>query len=190
MTEETSVHVKLAMADVLGCLLIAWVAFMVAMVGLEQAKLQDTLVAVSSGVGLGLIIVTVIAYLNENLLGTAIFGPLAFFFMAFPAMAGDTSAATTAMAIGFIGVVLILDGAVSLMQPVRLLPILLFIAGLGFLTLALYWNGGDKAMLNLTGVLMLLTSLIAGYLGFAITAMVIKGKPVVPLFIKAAGASS
>jgi len=189
MAEERNTHVKVAMADAMGCLLIAYIAFMVGMVGLKQIPLDAAAASLSLWVGVGLLLVTVIAYLNENLLATAIFGPAAVFFVAFPAFALTAAASATAMAIIFLGIVLILDGVVSLKQPVMLLPILLFLAGIAFLVLGVWWNSGGDTLMMVFGALFTLVALVALYLGTAIVFMVVGGKPVLPLFIRSSAAS-
>jgi hypothetical protein len=85
MTEEKNVHVKVAMADVLALFAISMFTFAVAGFGLANkgtpaSDMLSLVVAIGPFVGLLCIVATVAAYFNENLLGTAIFGPLAIFF--------------------------------------------------------------------------------------------------------------
>ena len=85
MADERTIHVKLAMADALGCFLISWIAFMVAMIGFDQINFPNFMAVftISNWVGIGLLIVAVVAFFNENTLGSAIFGVLGLFFIAF-----------------------------------------------------------------------------------------------------------
>ncbi|QLH74000.1 MAG: hypothetical protein HPY73_00050 [Methanomassiliicoccales archaeon] len=193
MAEDRNIHVKLAMADALGLLLIGWIAFMVGMFGLDQfdAGGLDAITAVSGVVGLGLIIVTIVAYLNENLLATVIFGVLGFFFLAFPMISSTGMPYEAgASAVGFIALALFIAGVVSLYQPVKLLPILLFIAAISFLLMALWWNemdsseGFDNNFRGLMGMGMTLVFMVATYMGAAILMMTIRGKAILPLLIK------
>ena len=195
MADERTIHVKLAMADALGCFLISWIAFMVAMIGFDQINFPNftAVFTISNWVGIGLLIVAVVAFFNENTLGSAIFGVLGLFFIAFgqglsgipgDVFVGDTYPGT--FAVGFVGLLLIVFGVVSLLQPVKLLPILLFVAGIGFFMVALWWQDqmGDTYEMMM-GVFMILTSFLALYIGMAVTMLTIKGKPVLPLLIKA-----
>src|SRR5665647_3670056 len=84
MVDESNVHVKVAMADVLGLLVISMFTFAVAAFGLGangDFSLLNLIVAIGPAVGIATLIAAVFCYVNENLLGTAIFGPLAVFFL-------------------------------------------------------------------------------------------------------------
>ena len=98
---------------------------------------------------------------------------------------GDFQSAMTYMV--FIGLLLWVMALVSLMQPVKILPVLLFIAGLAFMFLGMWFNdfghGNGDNLRAVVGVLWMLTGLIATYMAAAITMLVMKGKPVLPLLI-------
>lgn len=188
MAEERKI--KLAMAEAFGCLLIAWIAFLVAMLGFEQITAGQTVLSVSLWVGVGLLIAAFVAFLNDNLLLTMIFGPLGVFFVAFPEFAlagilGQDPLNNGGMAVLFIGVILLLDALVAWMQPVKLLPIFLLVAALLFFFLGLWWSDmGNDTYKSLYAIFALLTSIIGLYMAAAIGMLVLKGKPILPLLIK------
>ena len=108
------------------------------------------------------------------------------FLMAFEGIIQHDAAGATAIA--FVGVILLVMALVSFAQPVKMLPILLIVAGIAFILLALWWAEGD--LLNndyrmITGVFWTLVAVIAVYMAAAISLLVVKGKPVLPLLIKA-----
>ena len=74
-------------------------------------------------------------------------------------------------------------------QPVKMLPVLLIVAAIAFILLGLWFQNdlpnATEDYRMLTGVFWLLVGLIATYMGAAITMLVMKGKPVLPLLIKA-----
>lgn len=178
MTDESNVHVKVAMADVLGLLAISMFTFSVAVFGLGTDSL-GLIVAIGQFAGAVTLIVAVIAYLNENLLGTAIFGPLAIFFFTIVSIVG-VSAAMLCVAIG---IIILIDALVAVAQPVRLLPILLIIAAIAFFVTALWYNGSSD-LKSAMGALWMIYSLISFYMAAAIMLLVMKGKQVLPLMIK------
>ena len=179
MAEESNVHVKVAMADAMGILVVAMFTFAVAVFGLGFDAL-DLVVAIGPFVGILCIVVAIFMYLNENLLGTCIFGPLAVFFFTI-VLVGAESAAMLCVVIGIIALV---DMLVSLAQPVKLLPILLGVAVIAFfVTAAWYW--GTEGTKEIVGALWMIYSLISFYMGAAILMLVLKGKQVLPLLIKA-----
>ena len=200
MAEERNTHVKMAMAEVLGLYMIAFVGALVGSYGLKIFDGLGVIVAVSLYLGIGLLICTVVAFWNENLLLTGIFGVLGVFLVSFGPMVSGTlglGAFPTAVFGGdfasamvymiAVGVVLLVMALISWMQPVKLLPILLIVGGLAFIVLGLWWNDfgaghGDNLRMAV-GALWLLTGLIATYLAAAITMLVMKGKPVLPLLI-------
>ena len=101
---ESNVHVKVAMADVLAILVISMFTFAVAIFGLNYSNNGDSIklvVAMGQFVGIATLLAAVFAYMNENLLGTAIFGPLAVFFFTIP-LVGGLSGAVLCMVIGII----------------------------------------------------------------------------------------
>ncbi len=189
MADERNVHVKLAMPEGLGCLLIAYLTFMVAMLGFDQVTLGPALLAVSYWVGIGFLICAVAAFFNENYIMTCVFGILGVFTLAFPQIVTDVpptgSFANGGMAVLFIGVILLVVALVSAWQPVRLLPIFLVIAALMFFFIGLWWGDlANDTYKMLTGVLAFITMLLALYFTAAVGALVVKGKPVLPLLIK------
>ena len=74
MAEESNVHVKVAMADVMALFVIAFFTFLVGGLGLGVFGLgQLAIIAeISVPVGILVLLATIIAYLNENVLGTAL----------------------------------------------------------------------------------------------------------------------
>lgn len=205
MAEESNVHVKVAMAEVLGCFLIATVAILIAMFGLKVTDDLGTIVALAPWIGWGLLVCTVVAYVNENLLLTAIFGPLAVFLLAFPdiaiaALAGvggllpAAGGTPGAVIVGFIGVALLVDAIVSMMQPIRILSILLFVAAIAFFVMAVWWNDlGTLTTSDLRvvlGFVWFLVAALAAYIGAAVAIFVVKGAPLLPLFISKAPAKA
>ncbi|MCX6652961.1 MAG: hypothetical protein NT137_06380 [Methanomassiliicoccales archaeon] len=191
MAEERNLHLKLAGAEVLGLIMIAWATFVVAMIGLKVIDfdaLGATLAmvaTVSTYVGVGLLLATLVSFLNENMLLTAAFGILAFFFLAFPGFA--TTGAAAMYATIFVGIALLLLTVVAFMQPVKLLPILLLVAAILFFVLGAWLN--EPAKLNtsdmrmIVGIFSLLVFLISVYMAAAIGLLTMKGKPVLPLLI-------
>ena len=185
MADERNVHVKVAMADVLGLFVIAFFTILVAGFGMDFYKTPSAALAVAVPVGIVTLIAAWMAYYNENLLAPAIFGPLGVFFIAFPVVAQTAPAAEGMWFFVFIGVVILIDAVVAFFQPVKLLPILLLIAAIAFCVTAGGGNGGDATMKTLTGALWLIYSLVSWYMAAAILMLVLKGKPVLPLLIKA-----
>jgi hypothetical protein len=190
MAEERNAHVKLAMAEVFGLYLIALIGILVGLYGLKSFNDLSVIVAVAPYLGLGLLVCTFIAFWNENLLLTGIFGVLAIFLLGFPSMAtagmtGGAAAATAAETyIVFIGVLLLVMALVSWMQPVKMLPILLVISGIAFIFLGIWFKEGENYR-QIVGVLWLLVCLLSTYMAAAISILVVKGKPLLPLLIKA-----
>jgi succinate-acetate transporter protein len=188
MAEESNVHVKVAMADVMGILVVSMFTFAVAVFGLDIDKTGTLIAAIGPFVGLLCIVVAIFMYYNENLLGTAIFGPLAVFFLTItaPAILGVTlSPESTAMLCVVIGIIALIDTLLSLAQPVKMLPILLGVAAIAFfVTAGFYWQGNNDLKMAV-GALWMIYSLISFYMGAAIVMLVLKGKQVLPLLIKA-----
>ena len=77
MAEESNVHIKVAMADVMALFVIAFFTFLVGGLGLGVFGLDQLAIIaeISVPVGILVLVATIIAYLNENVLGAAIFGP-------------------------------------------------------------------------------------------------------------------
>ena len=189
---ESNVHVKVAMADVLGLLAISMFTMAVAAFGLGDKgdiKMLTLVQNIGPSVGIATLIAAVFAYMNENILATAIFGPLAVFFFTVSILplgaAGFTSASMLCIVIG---IIVLIDAIVSLAQPVKMLPILLFIGAIAFFVTALFYNSlltnnWDYQMA--VGAMWLIYSLVSFYMAAAIMILVMKGKPMLPLLIKA-----
>lgn len=190
MAEERNTHVKLAMAEGLGLALVAYLTFMVAMWAFDQVTPGAAILGVAEWCGVGFLIVTVVAFLNENYLMSATFGILGAFTLLFPAMAlaamgGADSFANGGMATLFVGVLLLLLGLISIAQPVKMVPVVLIVAAIMFFFIGLWWGDlSNDTYKMLTGVFAFLTMLISLYLVAAIGLLVIKGKPILPLLIK------
>ena len=194
MAEERNTHVKMAMAEVLGLYMIALVGILVGSYGLKMFDGLDVIINVSLYLGIGLLICTFIAFWNENLLLTGIFGVLGIFLVSFQPMVmgavstvfgGDPKAAMVYMV--FVGVLLLVMALISMVQPVKILPVLLIVAGLAFIFLGMWFNdftlGNGDNLRMIVGVLWILTGILAMYIAAAITMLVMKGKPVLPLLI-------
>jgi hypothetical protein len=195
MADERNTHVKMAMAEVLGLYMIALVGILVGSYGLKVFDGLDVIISLSLYLGIGLLICTFIAFLNENLLLTGIFGVLGIFLVSFssmvsaaaltPVLGGDPKTAMVYMV--FVGVLLLVMALVSWAQPVKILPVLLVVAGLAFIFLGLWFNdftlGHGDNLRMIVGVLWILVGLLATYMAAAITMLVMKGKPVLPLMI-------
>lgn len=179
MAEESNTHMKVAMADVVGILAASMFTFAVATFGLGLDTL-GLVVAIGPWVGLVCAITTVFMFLNENLLGTAIFGPLTIFFFTIVGVVGEAAAILCVV----IGIIVLIDMVVSLAQPVKMLPILLGVAVVAFfVTAAWYW--GTEGIQEVVGALWMIYSLLSFYMAAAIVMLVLKGKQVLPLLIKA-----
>jgi hypothetical protein len=194
MAEEMNVHTKVAMADVFGCLLVGFVAFAVSMLGFNQGVSLGGLGWILLATGICCVIVTLEMFKNENILGTAIFGPLAVSFLAY-AFAGLSASATgqndLAIIIGVTGFILLMDFVLSLLQPVKMLSVVLIVAAIAYFLLA-YWLSltthpavASDGLRTAWGVFFFLLSATATYLGVAVAAFVMKGKPILPLLIMA-----
>jgi len=186
--------VKMAMAEVLGLYLIALLGIMVGCYGLGVFDGLGVIINVSAWVGVGLLLCTLVAFYNENLLLTGIFGVLGVFLLSFSGMVdgamgafGDFDSAMVYMV--FIGILLLVMGLVSLAQPVKMLPVLLILAAISFVLLGLWFQNdlpnGTEDYRMITGVFFFITGLVALYMAAAIKLLVMKGKPVLPLLIKA-----
>jgi len=183
MAEENNVHIKLAGADVLGLFLISMIAILVGMYGLEVFDGLGVIINVSVAVGIGLFLCTIVSYLNENAICAAVFGLVGIFLIGFNAMVSGGDVTSQEIYTIFFGLALLLIGVVALYQPVRILPILLFIAGLSFIFLGLWFDMGEDIR-AVVGVFWLITSLLALYMATAIGILTVKGKAVLPLLIK------
>jgi hypothetical protein len=186
MAEESNVHIKLAGAEVLGLFLVSMIAILVGMYGLEVFDGLGVILNVAAVVGTGLFLCTIVAYLNENILVSAAFGLFAIFLLGFMGMATGGDAMAAEIYTIFFGLGLLMVGVVSFAQPVKILPIFLIIAALAFVFLGL-WFDPDMAedMRMIVGVLWTIASLLALYMATAIAFLVVKGKQVLPLLVKA-----
>jgi hypothetical protein len=180
------------MADVFGCLLVGFVAFAVSMLGFNQG-IGGGLAWILLATGICCVIVTLEMFKNENILGTAIFGPLAVSFLAYALGAIYAGSALgqndLAIIIGFTGVVLLIDFVLSLLQPVKMLSVVLIVAAIAYFLLA-YWLSltshpavASDGLRTAWAVFFILLSITATYLGAAVAAFVMKGKPILPLLI-------
>jgi len=181
MAEERNIHVKMAMVEPLGCFLIAWIAFQVAMFGFKQFGLDASVAQVSFIVGVGLLVLAFLAFWQENILCTIVFGTLGAFFLEFPSMVGAGGLWSAVM---IVGIILLLAMIISLVQPVRLLPVLLFFAFLLFVTLAAWLNSPNDTMMSVFAAMSTIVFLLALYLGTGVSLLVMRGKEVLPLLIK------
>lgn len=186
MAEETNTHLKVAMADVMGILVISMFTFAVGIWALGYDDGASLIGAVGPYVGVLCIITAIFMFWNENILGTAIFGPLAVFFLTITAGAPDAGGA--AMLCVVIGIIALIDCLVSMAQPVKMLPILLGIAAIAFFITALHYAVNVDAVNNdykfIVGALWMIYSLLSFYMGAAILLLVMKGKQILPLMIK------
>ena len=194
MADDKNIHMKVAMAEVFGLYIIALVGILVGSYGLSVFDGLGVIIGVSMYLGLGLLLCTFVAFWNENLLLTGIFGVLAIFLMGFSPMVsgamgafGDFDSAMVYMV--FIGVLLLVMGLISMAQPVKMLPILLIVAALAFIFLGLWFQNdlpnAKEDYRAIVGALWLLAGLVATYMAAAISLLVMKGKQVLPLLIKA-----
>jgi hypothetical protein len=194
MADERNVHVKLAGAEVFGLLMIAWVTLIVAMYGFKAFDLTvgNNLAFVLTNalwVGVALLLATLVSFLNENMLLAAVFGVLGFFFIAWSQLPGAPIGIVPMYMAVFVGIALLIATLLSMWQPVRLLPILLVVAAILFFVLGAWLNdfptnGESSSLRGIVGVFSILVFLIAAYMSIAIGALMVKGKPVLPLLIK------
>lgn len=194
MADEKNIHMKVAMAEVFGLYMIALVGILVGGYGLSMFDGLGVIIGVSVYLGLGLLLCTFVAFWNENLLLTGIFGVLAIFLLGFPSMVtgamgamGDFDSAMIYMV--FIGVLLLVMGLISLAQPVKILPVLLIVAALAFIFLGLWFKedlpNSKENYRAIVGALWMIVGILATYMAAAISLLVMKGKQVLPLLIKA-----
>lgn len=187
MADERNIHVKMAMAEVFGLYMIAFVGILVGSYGLKVFDGLGVIINVAMYLGIGLLVCMFIAFLNENLLLTGIFGILGIFLVSFEAMLGGGDATSAMVYMAAVGVFLLVMALVSMMQPVKILPVLLIVAGLAFIFLGMWYSdltqGNGENLRMIVGVLWILVGLLATYMAAAITMLVMKGKPVLPLLI-------
>lgn len=187
MADERNIHIKMAMAEVFGLYMIAFVGILVGSYGLKVFDGLGVIINVAMYLGIGLLVCMFIAFLNENLLLTGIFGILGIFLVSFEAMLGGGDGMSAMIYMAAVGVFLLIMALVSMMQPVKILPVLLIVGGLAFIFLGMWYsdltNGNGENLRMIVGVLWILTGVIATYMAAAITMLVMKGKPVLPLLI-------
>ncbi len=184
MAEESNIHIKLAGAEVLGLFLISLITILVGMYGFEVIDSLGVILGVAWFVGLGLLLVTIVAYLNENVLLSAAVGLFAIFLLGFAAMATGGDATSCEIYCIFVGLSVLMIGLVSFAQPVKMLPIFLIVAALAFISLGLWFDMGEDVRI-LVGIFWTIVSLMALYMATAIAFLTVKGKVVLPLLIKA-----
>jgi len=189
MADDKNIHMKVAMAEVLGLYMIALIGILVGSYGLKVFNGLGVISGVAMYLGLGLLLCTLVAFWNENLLLTGIFGVLAIFLLGFVPMVGGADFTAIEVYCIFIGVLLLVMGLISLAQPVKMLPILLIVAALAFIFLGLWFKedlaANKENYRAIVGALWLLVALLATYMAAAISLLVMKGKQVLPLLIKA-----
>ncbi len=193
MTSHDEVKVKVAMPEILGLYLVAFVALMVGLalldVGIGPFGSMYMVFAFLPYAALAFGLVAVFSYFNDNMFATALFGILAVFFYGFPEVVGAqlgalTEFADTGMYVLFGAVFLIIMGAVSLAQPVKMVTGVIVLAGLTFLMVALWiWVGelDSSTYEMLGGLLGVITGLLSLYLPTAILFNTMKGKNVLPI---------
>jgi hypothetical protein len=183
MAEDTNVHTKVAMADVAGLFLIGFFVFLVGCFGLKLMDTTDVIGIIAIPTGIVCVLVAYMMYHNENVLGTGIFAPLAIFFLAFASIPVSLSGALFLVTIG---IIILVDAIVAIFQPVKTLPINLFIAAIAFFVTAAFYNDPslDSAR-TIFGVLWMILALYSFYMAAAVMLLVMKGKQVLPLLIKA-----
>lgn len=125
-----------------------------------------------------------ISYLNSNLLCTMVFGTLAVYFLGLMSGVMDEGIAYLTI---FAGVLFFLEALIAYkVQPIRVLPILLIFTALGFWVLgaAFLPDVASDAINTAYGVLFLIVTIIAMYLGSAVALFLSEGKEVLPLLMK------
>ncbi|WP_400207201.1 hypothetical protein [Candidatus Methanomassiliicoccus intestinalis] len=183
MSEETTVKFNLAFAEPLGCYTVSVVAFLVAMIGLGAMTL-DQGAGIFTAVAIIFLLGAFISYLNSNLLCTMVFGTLAVYFLGLNyGVSGEGIAYLTIWA----GLLFLVEGLIAYkVQPIRVLPILLFFTAAGFFVLGATFlpDVASDALNTAYGVLFMIVTLIALYLGSAVSLFLSEGKEVLPLLMK------
>jgi succinate-acetate transporter protein len=187
MSEE--MKIKVAMPDVLGLLLVSFIALMVGLVSLgvgNAANAMGMVFAFLPYAALLFLIVTVACYLNENMFGTALFGVLTVFFYGLPVVVSGAPGFTDiALFVLFGAVFLLAMTGVSLAQPVKMVTGVIILAALTFLFLGVWlWTDFTDASSiwgTLTGIFGVLAGLLSLYLPLAILYNTMKGQNTLPL---------
>lgn len=180
------------MPEILGLLLVSFIAMMVGLValGIGDAANNMTMVALFLPYAAILFgIVTVFCYLNDNMFATALFGILAVFFWGFPGVLGAAltngiGVSDAALYVLFAAVFLLAMAFVSTAQPVKMVTGVILLAGLAFLFVGVWvWDGfaPDAIWAMLVGVFGVLAGLLAMYVPVAILYNTMKGQNTLPL---------
>ncbi len=191
MTHHDEVKVKVAMPEVLGLFVVAYIAAMVGLVLLDIGTAAANMYMVFAFLpyaALAFAIVAVFSYLNDNMFATALFGILAVFFYGFPAVAaeligGNIGFEDLALYVFFAAIFLLVMGVVSFAQPVKMVTAVILLAGLTFLVVGLWiWGGMDSSTYEMVGgILGVLTALVSLYLPVAIMFNTMKNENVLPI---------
>ncbi len=183
MSDETTVKFNLAFAEPLGCYTVSVVAFLVAMIGLGAMTL-DQGAGIFTAVAIIFLLGAFVSYLNSNLLCTMVFGTLAVYFLGLMSgVAGEGIAYLTI----FAGVLFLFEALIAYkVQPIRVLPILLIFTALGFWVLGATFlpDVAADTLNTVYGVLFLIVTALAVYLGSAVALFLSEGKEVLPLLMK------
>ncbi len=183
MSDETTVKFNLAFAEPLGCYTVSVVAFLVAMIGLGAMTL-DQGAGIFTAVAIIFLLGAFVSYLNSNLLCTMVFGTLAVYFLGLTyGVAGEGIAYLTI----FAGILFLFEALIAYkVQPIRVLPILLVFTALGFWVLGATFlpDVATDALNTVYGVLFLIVTILAMYLGSAVALFLSEGKEVLPLLMK------
>ncbi len=193
MTSHDEVKLKVAMPEILGLYLVAYIAMMVGLalldIGAGPFNSMNMVFAFLPYAALAFGLVAIFSYLGDNMFATALFGILAVFFYGFPDVVGAqltglTGFADTGMYVLFGAIFLLIMGVVSLAQPVKMVTGVIVLAGLTFLLVGLWiWQGelDSSALEILGGLLGVITGLLSLYLPTAILFNTMKGKNVLPI---------
>jgi len=187
MTHHDEVKVKVAMPEVLGLFVVAYIAAMVGFVMLDFGAGPGSMGMIAGFLpyaALLFAIVTAACYFNENMFGTALFGVLALFFYGFVPVYGAiavTSPQDFALYVLFGAIFLIVMGIVSLAQPVKMVTGVVLLAGLTFLALGAGVWMETTSLEWIVGILGLLTAILSFYLPVAIMFNTMKNENVLPI---------
>ena len=187
MTHHDEVKVKVAMPEVLGLFVVAYIAAMVGFVMLDFGAGPDQLGMIAGFLpyaALLFAIVTAACYFNENMFGTALFGVLALFFYGFVPVYASMFAVSPpdfALYVLFGAVFLIVMAAVSLAQPVKMVTGVILLAGITFLALGVGVWMETESLEWVVGIFGLLTAILSFYLPVAIMFNTMKNENVLPI---------
>ncbi len=187
MTNHEEVKVKVAMPEVLGLFVVAYIAAMVGFVMLDFGADPGALGMIAGFLpyaALLFAIVTVACYLNENMFGTALFGVLALFFYGFVpvyAAIAATSMQDFALYVLFGAVFLLVMAVVSTAQPVKMVTAIIALAGVTFLALGAGVWMETTDLEWVVGIFGILTAIVSFYLPVAILFNTMKGENKLPI---------